>query len=165
MSLLWVTASSVTRMPMEQFQKHYSRDYHAPLREVAEHMEDHYASEAERHRQDIAEHGYPGPGQGWDLEDYDTHPKDVEHGGPRNYIEHLKKDLAQNGQREPIEIHDHTFITDGHHRSVALMELGAPVVKVRHIDCNRDPYCADHRGGYEEWHEEVNGDDRDEDWR
>ena len=51
-----------------------------------------------------------------------AHSKDIEHGGPDKYIEHLKADIAKNGMQTPIEIRNGA-VRDGTHRGVAAMQL------------------------------------------
>ena len=53
----------------------------------------------------------------------EAHSKDLEFGGPRNYVEHLKSDIARRGVRQPILVGDNV-VHEGHHRAVAAMELG-----------------------------------------
>ena len=57
----------------------------------------------------------------------------MEHGGPDRYVDHLAKDIAQNGMREPITVRGGNVITDGHHRALAAMKLGMDRVPVRHV--------------------------------
>jgi hypothetical protein len=137
MSLLWRTAiehGSTTEVPMEEFKRYHSGDFDCKVHELRPHMEFAW---------DQASEDYDSYDGEVSMEDLGAHSEEVKHGGARTYIEHLKKDLARNGQREPVDVRhpdpdddDHEngpTLVEGHHRAVALMELGAPTVKVRHI--------------------------------
>ena len=131
MSLLWKTASEhgVVRVPMSEFKTFRSGDFDAPITESRHWLQqdwDNYLTDSEYMGTPV---GHPDH----NPEDFAVHSNDVKHGGLSNYIEHLKRDLAQNGQQEPVEVRDGNVVIEGHHRAVALMELGAPFVKVKHV--------------------------------
>lgn len=52
---------------------------------------------------------------------------------PRTHVNHLAKDIAKNGMREPITVRGGNVITDGHHRALAAMKLRMNDIPVRHI--------------------------------
>lgn len=60
----------------------------------------------------------------------DVHPSDLEHGGPCNYIEHLKNAIKEDGgMLNPIDI-EYGRVVDGHHRLLAAIELQLDSVPV-----------------------------------
>lgn len=61
------------------------------------------------------------------------HTKDVEHGGPRAYVNHLKADIAANGITEPLTVRGTNVIKDGNHRAIALYEMKHPRIPVRDV--------------------------------
>jgi len=65
------------------------------------------------------------------------HGRDLEHGGPRNYVNHLKKQISRHGMQTPIEVtvsdEGHPEIYDGHHRAAAAIELGMRRVPVKRV--------------------------------
>lgn len=67
-----------------------------------------------------------------DPEEY-LHPKDMEHGSPRAYIDHLKADISRNGMTNPIDVWHGHVVHDGHHRGIAAMELGMERIPVRYL--------------------------------
>lgn len=103
------------RMPMEDFKQARSSDYGVPLHEVMGHMEANYRT-------------WEANGRGnWP----EVHGAEIEHGGPRAYVDHLKADIAANGLQHPPVVNDRGargFLVEGHHRGVALMELGGDSV-------------------------------------
>lgn len=62
-----------------------------------------------------------------------VHPNDAIHGGPDKYIAHLKKDIAKNGMREPLEIRGGNVVKDGNHRALAAIDLKMNKIPVRHV--------------------------------
>jgi len=52
-----------------------------------------------------------------------VHSNDHAHGGPDNYIEKLKGDIAQRGVLTPILVRGNA-VKEGHHRAVAALALG-----------------------------------------
>lgn len=62
-----------------------------------------------------------------------VHSKDVEFGGPDNYIAHLREDITENGLQVPLQIRGGNVVKEGHHRGVALMQLRVPKIPVEHI--------------------------------
>lgn len=62
----------------------------------------------------------------------DVHPKDIEHGGPDNYVAHLAKDIKENGIQKPITIRNGNVVTQGHHRYLAAVKLGLTHIPVEH---------------------------------
>jgi len=60
------------------------------------------------------------------------HAGEVEHGGPIQYIEHLKKEIRSNGMQEPLTIRGGNVVIDGNHRGVAAIELRHPRIPVRY---------------------------------
>ena len=106
---------SATQFPIEQIHNMYSGDFHSPMRSVRAEMRDEYKS-------------YLRDPEGG----YDPHPKDIEHGGPDNYVSHLAKDIKQHGVREPITIRNENVVAQGHHRYLAAVEAGLTHIPVRH---------------------------------
>ncbi len=107
-------------MGMPEFKKLYSNDYDAPMTKTMGNMQSDYKEYS------AAKPGetYYGP---------DIHPQDLAHGGPRRYVDALKKDISANGVKEPLTVRGGNVLYDGHHRGVAAMELNLPGVPVRHI--------------------------------
>lgn len=62
----------------------------------------------------------------------DAHPSEQIHGGPDNYIEHLKGSIQEEGIRKPIRI-KRGKIFDGNHRAIAAIELGMDKIPVQHF--------------------------------
>jgi hypothetical protein len=129
MSLLWVTASNtavdadgtpvdseVHYIDHHQLSKMYSGDFDVPMPHVMRELQ-----------------------EDWDNQRYDdppyaaAHDKDQEHGGPRHYIDHLKKQIQeQGGIKEPLTIRGGNVVIDGNHRGVAALELRHPKIPVRY---------------------------------
>ena len=107
-------------MHMDEFKKLYSGDYDEPMTKTMSNMQSNYK-----------EYMSAKPGETYYGDE--VHHEDLQHGGPRAYVNHLKADIAQNGITKPLEIRGGNVLTDGHHRGVAAMELGLPGVPVRHI--------------------------------
>lgn len=70
--------------------------------------------------------------QNWDDGNADN-DGELEHGGPRPYIDHLKRDIAENGFIEPLTVRGTNVVTDGNHRGVAALELRHSKIPVRDI--------------------------------
>lgn len=105
------------RMPMEEFKGLRSSDWGVPMHEALGHMEANYRN--------FARNGFP-----------EAHEAEIEHGGPRAYIDHLKADIAKNGLQEPPTVRLNGMrgagmLVEGHHRGLALMELGGDDVPVQ----------------------------------
>lgn len=117
MSLLWKNAATQPDeyISHEQLAKMYSGDHAVPMSRAIHPMRREYR-DWER-------------GQAWEK----PHGKQIEHGGPDGYIEHLKKDISENGMTEPIEIRGENTVYDGHHRGLAAMDLKMDQIPVRHI--------------------------------
>lgn len=116
MSLLWVQAVAPTRyVTHQELGQMYSGDFDEPFHRVRKSLQEDWDSREPHERTDYC------------------HTKDVEHGGPGNYIDHLKKDIAQNGMREPIDVRGTNVVTEGHHRGAAAMELKMDKIPVRDI--------------------------------
>jgi len=94
-------------MPMDEFKRLHSGDYDEPMEHTFRNIQEDY------------DHGSP-------------HPRDVRFGGPRNYIEHLKRDISKNGITEPLTVRGGNVLVEGHHRGLAAMELGLDGVPVQH---------------------------------
>lgn len=127
MSLLWVKANAavdfdgnevddgVHYIDHHTLSKMYSGDYDVPMPHVMRELQD-----------------------DWDNQKHDdppyaaAHDKDQEFGGPRHYVDHLKKDIRENGIREPLTIRGGNVVTEGHHRGVAALELRLPKIPVRY---------------------------------
>ncbi len=107
-------------MGMSEFKKLYSADYDEPMTKTMDNMQSNYRS-------------YRKLRPGDDSSQYPIHPQDLQHGGPRGYVDALKKDISANGIKEPLTVRGGNVLTEGHHRGVAAMELGLPGVPVRHI--------------------------------
>lgn len=121
MSLLWKTAVDQGTEPDEYIShqdlaKMYSGDFDSPMSGVKKDLQEDWDSQ---------NGGHPSYRV--------AHPKDLEHGGPTNYIEHLKQDIAQNGMREPLVIRGGNVVTEGHHRGAVALDLKMDKIPVRHI--------------------------------
>lgn len=62
-----------------------------------------------------------------------VHPRDELHGGPDNYVAHLKKDIAANGIKQPLTVRGGNVVTKGHHRAAAAMQLRLNSIPIRHV--------------------------------
>ena len=112
------------RMPMERFRDARSSDFGVPLHEVMPHLE--------AERRNYQNNGWPEP-----------HPGHVAHGGPRGYVDHLKESIQREGLRVPPTVNDRgprAFLADGHHRGLALIELGGDEVVVRGGSTQKKPW-------------------------
>lgn len=79
------------------------------------------------------EHTTPDfPIEEWDLLEMTAHPKQKHFFSPLTQAERraLAKDLAENGQREPIELLPDGTIISGHQRRMAMLDLGWKRAKV-----------------------------------
>lgn len=116
MSLLWVTA--VGAEPTRYISHHeladmYSGDYDVKMPHLMREMQNEWDELGPDHP--------------------DAHAGEVEHGGPRPYVEHLKKSIQANGFDEPLTVRGTNVVTDGNHRGVAALELRHPRIPVRDI--------------------------------
>lgn len=68
----------------------------------------------------------------WDLLEMTGHPKQRQFFSPLSPEERraLARDLAENGQREPLEILPDGTIVSGHQRRIAMLDLGWKTAKV-----------------------------------
>lgn len=107
---------AVHHITADQLSELTAGDYKTPIRDVMSHLQKDWDHSGE----------FPGD------PDY-VHSNEFEHGGPRPYVEHLKADISKNGMREPIDVR-RGAVVDGHHRSVAAMELGMQKIPVRYTD-------------------------------
>ena len=124
MSTLWIEAAGQASVEPDEYVTHqdlakmYSGDWMVPMRRVLPKL-----------RKD-----YRDWEKGTSIEQ--AHAKDREHGGPDNYIEHLKSDISQNGMHTPIDVRSggrYRFVEDGNHRGVAAMQLGLDRIPIRHV--------------------------------
>lgn len=127
MSLLWRTAvgavdfdgnevdDGVHYIDHGTLAKMYSGDYDVPMPQAFKEMQADWDETG----------GFPGDPE------Y-AHHAQIDHGGPRPYIEHLKRDIRQNGIMEPLTIRGGNVVTDGHHRGVAALEMRLPRIPVRY---------------------------------
>lgn len=122
MSLLW-TQAGIDYISHHELAEMHSGDFDEPMKHVMRGL-----------RQDWRDYKENSAGdEGHDPDDYGVHAKDVEHGGPDNYVAHLVKDMAANGMREPIEVRGGNVVTEGHHRGAAALQLKMDKIPVRHI--------------------------------
>ena len=108
----------------KQLSEMYSGDFDEPMVHTLANLRHDY----EDFRADSSDDPHPDPGN------YGVHAKDFEHGGPDNYIAHLKADIAKNGIKEPLEVRGGNVVTEGHHRAVAAMQLGLSRIPLKHRD-------------------------------
>ena len=70
----------------------------------------------------------------YDYSEGNGRDEEVEHGGVRGYIDHLKDDIARNGIKEPLKLrmmpdpqgNQRLHLVDGHHRAAAALEMKLP---------------------------------------
>lgn len=105
---------SPVQFPLADMHSMYSSDFESKMSSVGPAMRSEYRA-------------YVREGGG-----YDVHPKDIEHGGPDNYVSHLAEDIKKNGIREPIEVRGGNVVTQGHHRYLAAVKAGLTHVPVEH---------------------------------
>jgi hypothetical protein len=119
MSNLWVTAAHQPDdfISHEDLAQMYSGDYDVPMHRVRHEMRQEWAKDQEPDS---------------DFDTANVHFQHRQHGGPDAYIEHLKKDIAQNGMREPLEIRGGNVVVDGHNRGLAAMDLRMKDIPVRY---------------------------------
>jgi hypothetical protein len=125
MSLLWKTAvAQPDYISHRDLAGMYSGDFDVPMTRVRRELNDEYRNLSQDHRH---------CGSDDTLEDHGVHSMDVKHGGPDAYIEHLKRDIAANGMREPLTIRGGNVVTDGQHRGVAALDLRMERIPVEHV--------------------------------
>lgn len=95
--------------------KMYSGDYDVPMTHAMREMQTDWDETG----------GFPGDPE------Y-AHHRQVEHGGPRPYVDHLKRQISAEGIQEPLTIRGGNVVIDGHHRGVAAMEMRLPKIPVRY---------------------------------
>lgn len=128
MSLLWVEAA----------EQGYVNAYGEPVTEPVEHITHHDLAKMYSGDYDVRmpkvknslRRDYLNYQRGKYAEN--PHGKDIQYGGPDNYIDHLKQDIAQNGFTSPLEIRGGNVVTDGNHRGVAALEMRHMKIPVVH---------------------------------
>jgi len=125
MSLTWKAAVEQTEpdeyITHQQLAQMYSGDFDEPMHRTMHNLRQDYRQAKEQAR----EEGDP-------LEEY-AHPRDVAHGGPDNYIAHLKRDIAANGIQQPLTVRGGNVVVEGHHRAAAAMQLRLNRIPIRHV--------------------------------
>src|SRR5450631_3087776 len=86
-------------MGMQEFKKLYSGDYDEPMTKTMGNMQNNYKA-------------FRASKPGDDSSQYPIHPQDLQHGGPRGYIDALKKDISANGIKEPLTVRGGNVLTD-----------------------------------------------------
>lgn len=102
--------NTVYMIPTEHVMKWRSAEYDVPMHQVKDEMHNIWKHDLESHT--------------------DEDDPWVQHNGPRQYIEHLKKQISSDGGiHTPIQAGPHG-VEDGHHRLIAAHELGISHVPV-----------------------------------
>lgn len=79
----------------------------------------------------------------------------------------LGRQLARNGQQEPVKVLDGCWVVDGHHRAAAAIEAGLPVTYEHVAEQDYDGQVPWELDSYERWRDETYGevaDQLDEAW-
>lgn len=100
--------------------KMYSNDFSVPMSKAFHEMDSEF-----RH---ITAYADPS-----ELSEYGIHEKDIEHGSPRKYIDHLKADIAKNGITTPLTVRGGNNVIDGNHRAIAALELRLPRIPITEV--------------------------------
>lgn len=98
-------------MPVDEFRRLRSNDYQVPLTKARAEMRTFWDDHVQGYGGEVKE--------AWEK-----------HGGPDRYIKHLTADIQQHGLQKPIEV-EGDAVTDGLHRSLAMMGMGATEIPVR----------------------------------